>query len=205
MLEQDTLRIGDIDVVFRPHLKGGGETFGQDFIRLIRQYHRPVRRLMEWCSGPGFIGFALLGAGLCQELDLLDINPEAIAVCHETVQRNHLTNVRAVVSDCFDAAPPETWDLIVANPPHSGTDEYWGGSRLIYQDPNWNIHRKFYRQVRRFIAPGGLVIMQENALMSSAGDFATMIDEGGLRIVDNLFAPTDDPMYYVISAPADAK
>ncbi len=198
----ETFRVGTIDVVYREHLKGGGETFGQDFVRLIREYHRPVDRLLEWCCGPGFIGFALLADGLCRTLDLLDINPEAIEVCNETIRRNQLENVSARVSDCFDTAPECIWDLIVANPPHSGTNEYWGGSKLIYQDPDWLIHRKFYRQVRRFIAPGGLVIMQEQALMSEVADFEAMIEEGGLRIVDMLFAPTEDPMYYLVSEPA---
>jgi hypothetical protein len=199
---QGILRIGHIDVVYRPHLKGGGETFGQDFVRLVAEYHHPVDRLLEWCSGPGFIGFALLAHGLCRELDLLDINPEAIAVCNETIQRNRLANVRASVSDCFDSAPQAVWDLIVANPPHSGTDEDCGASKLIYQDPGWRIHRKFYHQVRPFVAPGGLIIMQENASLSESSDFVGMIDDSGLRVVDNLFAPTDDPMYYLISAPA---
>ncbi len=196
------MRIGQIDVVYSSHLKGGGETFGQDFVRFISEYHHPVDRLLEWCSGPGFIGFALLTHGLCRELDLLDINPEAIAACDETIRRNHLTNVRASVSDCFDSAPKVAWNLIVANPPHSGTDEDWGGLKLIYQDPDWKIHQKFYRQVRSFLAPDGLIIMQENALLSQASDFVSMIEHSGLRVVDNLFAQSDDPMYYLVSAPA---
>jgi len=44
------------------NLDGGGSTFGQDFIPVLRARGMPkVQRTFEWCSGPGFIGFSLLG------------------------------------------------------------------------------------------------------------------------------------------------
>ena len=44
--------------------------------------------LYEWCAGPGFIGFSLLGHGLCDSLCVADINPEAVAALRRTVATN---------------------------------------------------------------------------------------------------------------------
>jgi hypothetical protein len=75
----------------KPHLDGGGSTFGQDFIPLLRRRGMPkAARAFEWCAGPGFIGFSLLAHGLCETLCLADVNPEAVAACRRTVARNGL-------------------------------------------------------------------------------------------------------------------
>lgn len=64
---------GSIDVYFKQNLRGGGDIFGQDYLRIVKQLGK-VNRLFEWCSGPGFIGFSLLANGMCDSLCLADIN-----------------------------------------------------------------------------------------------------------------------------------
>jgi hypothetical protein len=67
---------GGIRVHYKRHLDGGGSGFGQDFIPFLRGRGIPKQaRAFEWCAGPGFIGFSLLGHGLCETLCLADINP----------------------------------------------------------------------------------------------------------------------------------
>ena len=152
-------------------------------------------------AGPGFIGFSLYGAKLCRELHLLEINPEAIQVASRTFEENAIPG-RAWLSDCFDDCP-ESFDLIVANPPHVPTTEVLPWVRPIcYRDEDWRIHRKFYAQVRNHLRPGGRVIMQENPTYSKVEDFTAMIDDGGLRLVDVWDCPTEIPMYYVVTEPA---
>ena len=122
--------------------------------------------------------------------------------CRETIQHNRLSNVSAWVSDCFDDVPAERWDLVVANPPHSGTDEDLGWALpIIYQDPEWAIHRKFFRQVGRFLEPEGRVILQESNDRSSAEDFDAMVQEGDLRILDVAPCPADPFIYYLVLGP----
>jgi hypothetical protein len=67
---------------YKLHLDSGGSTFGQDFIVYLRNRRMPKQaRTFEWCAGPGFIGFSLLGLGLIETLCLADINPQAVAAC----------------------------------------------------------------------------------------------------------------------------
>ena len=86
-----------VRVSYKSHLDGGGSTFGQDFIPLLRERGMPkVQRAFEWCTGPGFIGFSLLAHGLTETLCLADVNPEAVAACRRTVARNGLERSVAV-------------------------------------------------------------------------------------------------------------
>jgi 16S rRNA G1207 methylase RsmC len=50
------------------------------------------RRAFEWCCGPGFIGFSMLGHGLCESLCLSDINAAAVSSCQYTVRVNKLSD-----------------------------------------------------------------------------------------------------------------
>ena len=89
--------------------------------------------------------------------------------------------VAAYLSDNLQSIPPsERWDLVVANPPHFA-DDYIGHLRA--HDPDWRIHREFFRTVAPFLNPGGLIILQENNAGSTVETFRSMIEQSGLAIV----------------------
>ena len=181
---------GGIAVSFKTHLDGGDSSFGQDFVPFLRERDMPrLGRVFEWCAGPGFIGFSLLGHGLCDSLCLADINPEAVAACERTVARNRLGGRVAVHhSDNLDGIPStERWDLVVSNPPHF--DEASGDLRSA--DGGWRIHRRFFAAVGRFLKPSGLVLLQENNAGSTAEDFRPLVEEAGLSI---LFVSGGEPV-----------
>ena len=173
--------LGGISVSFKSHLDGGGSSFGQEFIPLLRGRGMPrVPRAFEWCAGPGFIGFSLLGHGMCDSLCVADINPEAVAACRRTVEINRIGGQVSVYrSDNLNDIPPtEQWDLVVSNPPHF--DDL--AQDLRSSDASWHIHRKFFRAVGRFLAPGGVIVLQENNAGSTVDDFRPLIEEAGLSI-----------------------
>jgi hypothetical protein len=95
---------GDIHVKYRDHLDGGGRTSGVEYLPLFHDLGMPRQaRVFEWCAGPGFIGFALLGYGFCDTLCLADVNPEAVEACRRTVAQNRLAEWVAVYhSDNLD-------------------------------------------------------------------------------------------------------
>src|SRR5215475_4501034 len=99
---------GGIRVFFKGHLDGGGSSFGQDFIPFLRRQGMPkVPRAFEWCAGPGFIGFSLLGHGMCESLCVADVNPEAVTACERTIAVNGLSAlVSAYRSDNLSDIPP---------------------------------------------------------------------------------------------------
>ena len=172
-----------VRVSYKQHLDGGGSTFGQDFVPLLRRRGMPkVARAFEWCAGPGFIGFSLLAQGLCDTLCLADVNPEAVAACQRSVARNRLeAKVAVYLSDNLaDIPAAEQWDLVVSNPPHFIDS---GIGHLRYHDPDWRVHRGFFGTVARHLKPGGVVVLQENNAGSTPGTFTAMIADAGLRLV----------------------
>jgi predicted RNA methylase len=187
----------------RADLDGGGPGFGQDFVRVLREIGLlNSSRVFEFCSGPGYIGYSLLAHGLCRSVALADINPVAIQAARMTAEFNGLSNqVSIYLSDGLDQIPPsEKWDLVVSNPPHF--KRWTGTGKLRCEDPDWQIHKKFYAQVKGFLNPGGRVIFQENAAGSTAEDFAPMIRENGGRIIQALPGPdigAGGSMYYIVS------
>ena len=184
-------RFGDIDISYRPELDGGGTHFGQDFLPFFQARGLPrQRRAFEWCSGPAFIGFSLLGDGFCETLCLADINPRSVASCRNTVEVNCLADrVSVYESDNLRNIPSsEKWNLVVSNPPHFVDEAYEG--QLLAHDPQWRIHREFFMTVGNFLAPAGVVVLQENNAGSTVESFRGMIEAAGLKIV---FTDGDSP------------
>jgi predicted RNA methylase len=190
-----------IRVSYKDHLDGGGRGFGQDFIPLLQHYGLPMqRRAFEWCAGPGFIGFSLLAHNLCETLCLADVNPESVQACRRTIANNALSDrVSVYCSDNLRSIPPtEQWDLVVSNPPHF-IDEYLGNLRA--HDPDWRVHRDFFRTIAPFLKPDGVIILQENNNGSTVDTFRSMIEESGLSVIfthgDLPFRTAGHQYYYI--------
>jgi SAM-dependent methyltransferase len=174
---------GDVRVHYKRHLDGGGSSFGQDYIPFLHDRGMPRQgRVFEWCAGPGFIGFSLLGFGLCDTLCLADVNKEALAACRRTVAASGLAErVSLYQSDNLKNIPPsEQWDLVVGNPPHFDWER---SSELRFADEGWHLHRDFFASVGRFLKPGGVLLIQENNHGSTAETFRPMIAQAGLALV----------------------
>jgi tRNA1(Val) A37 N6-methylase TrmN6 len=181
--------LNGIRVSYMHHLDGGGYAFGQDYIPYLRNRGMPRQaRTFEWCAGPAFIGFSMLGAGLTETLCLADINPQAIAACRRTIKANGLAGRVAVYQsdNLTDVPAAEQWDLVLGNPPHY-PDEYAGNLRA--HDPDWRIHRQFFMQVGAHLKPGGVIVLQENSQGSTAETFLGMAAAGGLKIAFVEFGP----------------
>jgi 23S rRNA G2069 N7-methylase RlmK/C1962 C5-methylase RlmI len=95
-----------------------------------------------------------------------------------------MERVSAHVSDCLQTVPDhERWDLVVGNPPH------FRGSKKDYDkdslsiDPDWSIHRRFYRDVPRFLSSGGSVLLMENLEGSNPNTWSHMIESSDLELV----------------------
>lgn len=192
---------GGVRVHFKKDLDGGGSGFGQEYISYLRNRGMPRQhRVFEWCAGPGFIGFSMLGNGLAETLCVADINPAAVAACRRTIKDNGLGE-RAVVylsDNLADIPVSEKWDLVVSNPPHF-VDDFHG--ELRGHDPDWRIHREFFAGVRHYLKPGGMLIIQENNRGSTIETFRGMIEEAGLHVVFVDYCEpqrtADDRFYYI--------
>ncbi len=191
-----------IEVCFEPELDGGGSFFGGDYVAFLRSKGvRRVGRVFEWCAGPGFIGFHLLGSGLCDSLCLADVNPAAVRLARETVRRNGLEDRVAVYeADCLEGIPEsERWDLVVGNPPHYGGRgaQQLAMSELLYRDTDWELHRRFFAGVDRFLAPRAMVILQENYCFTRQTTFASLVADAGFRLRSSSPVPAHSNIYYL--------
>jgi methylase of polypeptide subunit release factors len=189
---------GGIKVFYTPDTYAGGAKFGQDYIRFITENKLKPKRVFEWCTGAGFIGFSLLAHGLCKTLCLSDINMEAVACCLKTIHENKLyASVTLYHSDNLDSIPKsEKWDLIVGNPPHFYEKRKLRASKLLYLDKDWNLHQRFYSKIDNFLSHDGLILLQENSQGSSCKTFREMIKKNGFRIIHTSFIP-DTTIYYI--------
>src|SRR5581483_11838331 len=165
-------RYRDLDVMYEPAVDGGGMTMAApliDFIQSRFGADRHFQTAFEWCSGAGFLGFALLAEGICESLCLADVNSKAIEYVNRTIEANRLQDrARAYVSDNMASIPRcEHFDLVVGNPPsfcnvnadhplHSFLKDNTGAS-----DPGWRTHANFYSQIASFLNLNAPVLVFE--------------------------------------------
>ena len=189
----------DVKVYYNTLLASGGDWTGQNYPRLLR-YLYPDRHFvscMEWCAGPGFIGFRLLADALCDQVYLMDVYAPAMAACQKTIA--HLPpalQTRAHTLHTGDVAAIDSnikFDLIVGNPPHynrSYTKQTaWNSlsnmenvNRLWYDD-DWQVHENFFQHIKKNLADDGVILLQEHAWGSDSTCFHDMAVANQLKIV----------------------
>ncbi len=157
---------------------------------MIREHIGPVGHAFEWCAGPGYMGFALLGAGLCKRLTLADINPVAVAACRETIRLNGLEDrVSVYLSDNLRDVPEhEVWDLVFGDPPHFPAAlqrHIDGGFELRSVDTDWRVHRAFFEQLRPHTKPGSRLFLTESRVAGDHDDLiVSMAQSTGFELVE---------------------
>lgn len=93
-----------------------GELIEQRFAPWLR---RPPERILDLCCGSGCIGIAAALAFSNTRVDLVDVDPAALALTRRNVARHGLgQRARVHASDLFAALPEGRWDLILSNPPY---------------------------------------------------------------------------------------
>ena len=92
--------------------------------QLIKQHFAPwlsraPARAVDVCCGSGCIGIAMALEFPRLNVDLVDLDPLAVAVAERNVDMHDLGDrVRVVRSDLFAELDVPVWDLIVSNPPY---------------------------------------------------------------------------------------
>jgi hypothetical protein len=152
----------DINVWYKLHLDGGGTTYADVYSRLIREEfpNRTFFKSLEWCSGPGLVGFNLLASNLTEYIRLTDLNSEAIDCAKRTITENKLENrAAAYCGDNLSGIPQgEKFDLVVGCPPwaYEINNEL---DTLISSDVKWKLHEAFFDQIKSFLLPGAIVCL----------------------------------------------
>lgn len=129
-----------------------------------------LHRALDLCCGSGCIGIATAVYHPDCQVDLVDISPEALAICRENIQLHELEDrVEAIQSDLFQALNGKSYDLIVSNPPYVGAEEMAGLPAEYRHEPTLALEageeglavvRRILRQARDFLAPDGVLIVE---------------------------------------------
>lgn len=170
-------KVQGLKVYYTPELDGGGASFGQQYIPVVKEMYGKVDTIMEFGAGPGFIGFGLIGAGLCNKVIFVDCNPEVKLYLEKTIKENKLPekNFEIIISDVFETMPDTLQvDLVVSNPPHFKIDK---GLGVRTNDLNWKVHKKFYKDVHKYLNFNGAVLIQENTIGSNFFEFIPMASD----------------------------
>jgi tRNA1(Val) A37 N6-methylase TrmN6 len=171
-------------------LDGYGYQTAADAVSCINYFSKgkKYRHCLEWCSGPGYLGFGTLSQGFTENLTLLDIHQPNKVVVEKTIDKNNLNNnVNFILSNNFKNHPKDVkYDLIIGNPPHFNFAPTYGNvdpnEHRKYKDENWNIHRDFFETVGDYITDDADIILMENTKGSSPETFTKMINDSGLQI-----------------------
>jgi hypothetical protein len=171
-----------IKVFYDAFLDGGGTMMTKSFTKASEKYLEkhggmqrygkgvaPFRRGYEWCTGPGFIAFAQLAAGLVGRLFLSDINPQAVKCLQKTVEYNKLQGIVDVyLSKDFVHLPLpkndlDKLDVVWGNPPNYLNIDPASGyaKQLRPADPGWKTHKAFYEGIRPYLSTNALLMIEE--------------------------------------------
>jgi len=175
-----------IKIKYHPSMEGGGIYRSPMFIEVLSLIapNRIFNHCLEWCSGPGFIGFSLAGKGLCKQLDLADIWQPSLTAAKAVkapcnVDTWHIRNL-------CDIQPPRMYDLIVANPP------WWPGNLLQNQhnrlgsDPELTILKKFLKDAKNYLTPDGIIVLIEGQTYTGPKDILNALVDTGLELTQVL-------------------
>ena len=128
-------RVDGSDIFYTPETNGGGDYFFGEYLNLVMENYGRVHHLMEWCSGPGFIGYGMMACNVCDHLTLLDKFEPAVEVAKKTAENSFIKTIDLVDtekvyhrrvfprttiyhSDTCSVLSDYKLDLVVGNPPH---------------------------------------------------------------------------------------
>lgn len=211
LLKHTTTGKRKFDIHIEKWMDGGGLSFGLEFPEVIKLLYpdRVFDWCLDWCSGPGTIGFELYSHELVNNLMLHDINGEVIRTAKKIIKDNNLENIKTLVSSsCKFLNNNIQYDLIVSNPPHFSdlkNGAFVNGSFVSVtpdaqrkaEDKNWDTHRDFFANIKSRLKENGVIILQENSHGSTVKDFQNMITLNDMCIL-NVLSHKIPLIYYIV-------
>ena len=183
-------------LVYDQTLEGGGIDQRRDFLYVINKVgRRPYQHGLEWCAGPGIIGYELLGYNKTIKMSFMDKHRPAIDNCIESANRNKVEDRVSVyhTDKVYNINNSEKFDLVVGNPPHSFDYEHWAKNQLTPERPTpqdfpyWenqvridvdrdmNIHKEFLDNIRDKLTDDADIFISEVGLKNPVLDYAKLL------------------------------
>ena len=173
------------------YMDGGGFEIKDELYSLIERIGKEhYGRALDWCSGVGPLGYDLLDKNKVDTIAFVDIHGPSIKSCLSNASANKMTDrVSAYVCDNIMQIPSaEKFDLVIANPPHSGDRQAFIESlehlncldntcRLIVDD-GYEALQDFYENIKKYLNPGADIFITTGANQEHYIAWAT---SGGLK------------------------
>ncbi len=127
-------------------------------------------RLLDLCCGGGCIGLAAAYYHPDLHVDLLDIDPAALALARANVEFLGLgARARVLESDLFDRLDGDRYDIILSNPPYVDADDLAAMPAEFHHEPplalgsgsdGLLLTRRILAAAAAFLEPHGLLVVE---------------------------------------------
>jgi len=95
-----------------------------------------ARRILDLCSGSGCLGILAALEFDDSQVDVSDIDPQALQVANKNIAFHGLgSRINAVLSDVYEQLPSDQYDIIIANPPYVPISEQSDLPREFSHEP----------------------------------------------------------------------
>jgi len=181
----------DFDVLYTKEIDGFGRYHSQIYPMVLAKIYpgQQFNNCLEWCAGPGFIGFRLMADNVVNSLTMMDLYAPALEACENTwknrpprLEQKTMETVQGSTVDCLEN---RLFDLIVANPPNFDNNDLYPtitNKYRITQDPNWQSHNNFFLNIKKNLTPNGKILLMKHKDGSQPSGHLTSIRDGGLKL-----------------------
>lgn len=127
-------------------------------------------RVLDLCCGGGCLGLAVAHYLPAAEVDLLDLDAQALALARENAALLGLdTRVRILQSDLFAAVPDTRYDIIISNPPYVDAADLASMPAEYHHEPalalgsgldGLDLTRRILARAEAQLLPHGLLVVE---------------------------------------------
>lgn len=145
----------------------------EQLVELITHHLRqhPAQTMLDMCTGSGCILISLLHEHPHLQGTGVDVSPQALAVAKQNALTNQVASrAHWLRSDLFEQLPPQTFDLIVSNPPYIPSHEMMTlDAGIMDHEPHVALHGGdsgliFYETIsqkaKAYLNPGGRLFFE---------------------------------------------
>jgi release factor glutamine methyltransferase len=122
-------------------------------------------------TGSGCIAITLLAQLPQAQAIAVDVSASALEIAQRNASRHRVTErIEFVLSDCFASVPPQTFDLIVSNPPYVAEDavatlqrevrDFEPRVALTAGADGLDVIRRLVRDAQDYLKPGGHLLFE---------------------------------------------